>query len=122
MALLACPRCYRHVGGAAQESVNEAAEAEQVLQRADELKAGRRACGGREVRPLGGDQRLASVRQNENELQAATHVRVPKDLQRLSLKRMMRTGDGHSLREVLTVGSVWWFPSTNSSTTGWFGL
>jgi hypothetical protein len=25
---------------------------------------------------------------------------------------MMRAGDGHSLREVLTVGSVWWFPST----------
>src|ERR1019366_3693084 len=38
-------------------------------------------------------------------------VRVPEDLQRLSLKRVMRAGDGHSLREVLTVGSVWWFTS-----------
>jgi hypothetical protein len=118
MALLACPRCYRHVGGAAQESVNEAAEAEQVLQRADELKAGRRACGGREVRPLGGNQRLASVRQNENELQAATHAGVPKDLQRLSLEGVMRARNGHALRDVLTVGSVWWFPSITWTTNG----
>ena len=97
----------------AQESIHQAAEAKQVLQRADEVKILWRACGDNlEVCPFGGDQRLASVRQNENELQAALHVCVPEDLQRLSLERVMRAGDGHPLREVLTVGSVWWFPST----------
>jgi hypothetical protein len=65
-----------------------------------------------EICPLGGDQRLAPVRQNENELQTAVHPRVPEDLQRLSLERMMRAGDSHTLREVPVVGSVWWLPST----------
>jgi len=39
MALLGCPRCYRHIGGAAQKSIGEAAEAKQVLGRADELRS-----------------------------------------------------------------------------------
>ena len=72
----------------------------------------RRAGGGFEIRPISGDQRLASVWQNENELQAAAHVRVPEYLQRLSLEGMMRAGDGHSLGKVLMMGSVWWFPLT----------
>ena len=77
------------------------------------------------VRPFGGDQRLASVRQNENELQATAHARVPEDLQRLSFEWVMRAGDDHSLREVLTVGSVWWFPlipfHTPNSCSVWLG-
>jgi hypothetical protein len=100
-----------------QERVNEAAEAEQILQRADELKVLRRTGDGFEIRPFGRDERLASVRQNEHELQAAGHASLPQDLQRLSLKRVMRAGDGHSLREVLMVGSVWRFPSIESITT-----
>jgi hypothetical protein len=76
-------------------------------------------CAGRilEVGPVGGDQRLASVRQNENELQAAAHARMPENFQRLSLKWMMWTSDGHSFREVPMMGSVWWFPLTKSITT-----
>jgi hypothetical protein len=112
MALLVCTRSYRQIGAAAQESVNEAAETKQIFQRADELGARWRACRGYEVRPFGGNQRLTSVRQNEHELQAAGHASVPEDFQRLPFERMMRTGNGRSLRELLTVGSVWWFPST----------
>ena len=97
----------------AQESIHQAAEAKQVLQRADEVKILWRACGDNlEVCPFGGDQRLASVRQNENELQAAGHARLPEDLQRLSFEWVMGTGDGHPFREVLMVGSVWWCPLT----------
>jgi hypothetical protein len=117
MALLVCTRCYRQIGAAAQERVNEAAEAKQILQRAGQLGVRCRRCRGFEVRPFGGNQRLTSVRQNEHELQAAGHASVPEDFQRLPFERMMRAGDGRSLRELLTVGSVWWFPSTTSTTT-----
>jgi len=39
MALLGCPRCYRGIGGAAQEGVDEAAEAQQIIGRADEFRS-----------------------------------------------------------------------------------
>ena len=63
-----------------------------------------------DVRPVGGDQRLTAVRQNENELQAVAHTRVPEYLQRLSLKWVARAGNGHPLWKLLMVGSLWWFP------------
>jgi hypothetical protein len=68
-----------------------------------------------EVCPIGGDQRFTSIWQNERELQAPRHAGMPKNLQRLSLKRMMLTGNGHSFRKVLMMGSVWRFPSTKST-------
>jgi len=76
MALLACPRCYWHIGNTAQESIDEAAEMLKVFDRADEqrtLWAGSRL----EVGPLGGDQRLTAVRQYEHELQAGGHPGLP---------------------------------------------
>ena len=112
MALLVCTRCYWHIGSAAQECIDEIAKTQQVIQRADERRILRRARSSLEVRPIGGDQRLASVRQNEDELQAAGHARLAEDLQRLSLEGVMRAGDGHALWKVLTVGSVWCFPWT----------
>ena len=111
MALLACPRYYWQVGGAAQESIDKAAKTQQVIQRADERRILWCAGGSLEVGPIGGDQRLASVRQNENELQAAGHAGLPEDLQRLSLEWVMRTRDGHAFGEVLMMGSVSWCPS-----------
>jgi hypothetical protein len=39
MALLGCPRCYRHIGGVAQEGIHEAAQMQQILERADEFKS-----------------------------------------------------------------------------------
>ncbi|MEO8541718.1 MAG: hypothetical protein ABI577_18405, partial [bacterium] len=64
-----------------------------------------------EIGPLGGDQGLAAVRQDENELQAGRHARLPEDLQRLSLEGMMRTRDGDAFGKVLMMGSVSWCPS-----------
>ena len=118
ITLLVCSRCYSRIGGAAQESIDEAAEAKQVLQRTDDLRALWRVCDSFEVRPFRADQRLTPVRQNENEPQATAYVGVPEDLQRLPFERMMRAGDGHPLREVLTVGSVWWLPSITSVMSG----
>jgi ribosome-binding protein aMBF1 (putative translation factor) len=43
MALLVCPRCYWHIGAAAQESIDEAAKTEQVIERADQRRSQWRA-------------------------------------------------------------------------------
>jgi hypothetical protein len=106
MALLACSRYYWQAGGAAQESIGKSAQTQQVIQRADQLRIPMR--GGRivAVRPLDGDERLASIRQNENELQASRHAYLAEDLQRESFEGVMRTGDGHPLRKVLMMGSL----------------
>ena len=119
MALLACPRSYWQVGGAAQQSIGKIAQTQKVVERADKLSSRWRTGSCFEVRPFGGDQRLAAVRQNEHELQAGRHARLPENFQRLSFKWVMRTGDRHPLGKLLTVGSVSWCPSTRFRTNGW---
>jgi hypothetical protein len=52
MALLVSTRCYRYIGVAAQESIDQATEAEQVFRRAGEGKILRTVGGGVEVRPF----------------------------------------------------------------------
>jgi hypothetical protein len=52
MALLVSIRCYRHIGGAAQKSIDQATETEQVFRRAGEGEILRRVGGGVEVRPF----------------------------------------------------------------------
>jgi hypothetical protein len=77
MALLGCPRCYRPSGSVLQERIDKPTKAQQVIQRADELRILWLAGGRLEVRPIGGNQRFTSVRQNENELRATGHPCVP---------------------------------------------
>ena len=107
------------MSGAAQESIDQTAKPQQIIQRADQRRGLRKAGRSLEVSPIGGDQRLASIRQNENELQAIGHARLPEDLQRLSFEWVMGTGDGHAFGEVLMMGSVSWFPSIISTEVGW---
>ena len=106
MALLDCPRYYGQLGRPAQQSIDEAAKTQQVIPRADEHRSLRRAGGGLKVCPVGGDQRLAAVGQDEHELPAVGHADLPQDLQRLSMERMMRTRDSDTFGEVLMMGSV----------------
>jgi hypothetical protein len=68
MALLACPRCYRHIGSTALESIDQTANTQQVIKRADERKRLWRAVGGLVVRPVGGNQGLTAVWEDEHEL------------------------------------------------------
>jgi hypothetical protein len=110
MALLVCPRYFPGIDGAAEESIDEAAEVKQIVRCANKLRTMGRDRVGLEVRPFGGNQRLASVRQNQNELQSVLPMRMAQDFQRLSFERVVWTGDGHPLGEVLRVGSVSWFP------------
>jgi hypothetical protein len=110
MALLACPGYYRQVGSALEEGIRQAAKTQQVIQRANKLRLLWRAGNSFDVCPIGGDQRLTSVRQYGQELQATGHACLPEHFKRLPLEWVVRTGDSHSLRKVLMVGSVWWFP------------
>jgi hypothetical protein len=118
MALLACSRYYWQVSGATQQSIDQTAKPQQIIQRADQRRGLRKGGRSFEISPVGGDQRLAAIRQNENQLQAIGHARLPEDLQRLSFERVMRTRDGHAFGEVLVMGSVSWFPSTTCRTNG----
>lgn len=106
------------MGAAAQKSIDYLTQAQEVLERADELRNLYRRCAGGIliISPVSGNQRLTAVRQNEHELQAGRHARLAKDLQRLSLERVMRTRDGHAFGEVLTMGSVSWCPWRREST------
>ena len=94
-----------------QKSICQRAQLKQVFPRADEV-AILSGSGRGEICPVCRHQRLTSVRQNENELQAVVHTRVPEDLQRLSFKWVMRTRDRYPLRVVPGMGSLWWFPLT----------
>jgi hypothetical protein len=116
MALLGCPRYYWRFDGAAQESIDEVAKTQQVIQRADQHRSLGRARRSLKICPIGGNQGLAAVWQNENELQAAAHAGLPEDLQRLSVEGMVRTRDGDAFGKVLMMGSVSWCPSTTSIT------
>jgi hypothetical protein len=117
MALLARSRSYWQASEAAQESIGQVAQPQEILERTDELRTLRCAGGILKVGPVRGDQRLTAVRQNEHELQAVWHAGLPKNLQRLSFEWVMRTRDEDAFREVLMVGSVSWCPSIESITT-----
>ena len=102
-----------------QESVGEIAKAQEALERADELRNFGGIGGFLKIGPISGDHGFAAVGQNENELQAVRHARLPKDFQTLSFKRVMWTRDSHAFGEVLRMGSVSCGPSTRSSMIGW---
>jgi hypothetical protein len=88
-----------------------------VLLGAQQFHGWRRRCRSDEVRPFSGNEGLTSIRQDQYELQAGGHARLAKDLQRLSMERMMRASDGDAFGKVLMMGSVWWCSSIGSRMT-----
>ena len=91
---------------------------QEVIRRAHQLRTLRPAVISLDVCPVSGDQRLTAVWQNEHELQAATHTGMPENLERLSFKWVMGTGDRNAIWKVLMVGSVWWCSSIKSNMRG----
>jgi hypothetical protein len=116
MALLACSRSYWQASGAAQESIGNVAESQEVPERADQSRKPGYVCGFLKIGPVRGDPRLTAVRQKEHELQTGGHADLAEDLQRLPFEGMMRTRDLHAFRNVLMMGSVSYAPSTRSRT------
>jgi hypothetical protein len=98
-------------GEAALESVYDSATAEQVLHRS-EVSVVRLMWPviRLEVGPFGRNHRPASVRKDQNQLEASLTMRVTENGERLTLKWMLWTVDC----DVLEMGSVWMVPSITS--------
>jgi len=94
-----------------EESICEGNQTKQVLGRGCRHCAIASGWCGHKIRPRCGDHGLASIRQDQHELQPAVPVSALHDLKRFAFERMMRTGDRHTIRIVPDVGSVWLFPS-----------
>jgi hypothetical protein len=97
---------------AAKESIHDGAGVKQVFERAEGCH---RRCGeglGRrgQIGPIGGDQRFTAIRQNQNQMQSAMPMDVPKNSERLAFERMAGTDNGDSLEEVVMMGSVSYVP------------
>ena len=101
-----------------EESVYHGAGVKQVFERAEgrrrECREG--LCRRGQIGPIGRNQRLTAVRQDEHEQPSTFAVQRPQKGERLAFERMARTDDGDLFREVLMMGSVSWFPSIAFST------
>lgn len=62
---------------------------QQVRQGTDEMRNLRYAGGILKISPVGGNQRLTTIRQKEHELQTGWHLHLSKDFQNLSFERVM---------------------------------
>jgi hypothetical protein len=110
MALLTSTRCYRRDSGAApQESINDGPKTQQVFEGTNEWWTLWKIVRGFEIRPSRWNQRFASIGQDQHKPQLALPIGMPQNLQRLTFKRMMWTNDIDVTRELVEVGSVWWF-------------
>ena len=69
-----------------------------------------------QIRPRGGNQGLAAVGEDEEELEDAGAMKPAQDIEGLSLEGMALSDDGNPGREVPEVGSVSCISSTGSIT------
>jgi len=99
---------------AAKESIHDGAGVKQVFERAEGCRRRCRGGLGRggQIGPIGGDQRFTAIRQDQNEMQSAMTMDIPKNSERLAFERMAGTDNGDSRGEVVMMGSVSYVPST----------
>ena len=104
-----------------EESVDDDASAQQVLDRAERCFAvGPGLVGGaREIGPVGGDERSTSVRQNQKQVGATVTMSAVKDLQAPTLEGMPRAHDRDRPWKLFGMGSLSYGPSTRSARIGW---
>lgn len=69
------------------------------------------------VGPIGGSQRSAAIWQDQNKPEAAITMRMAKNGEAFTLKRVMLAGNRYLCRKVMRMGSVWWFPLIESTMT-----
>src|SRR5215831_18533961 len=98
---------------AAEESIYHGSCMKQVWERAE--------CGCRcrgelrrhgQICPIGRDQRLTAIGQDQNEMQSTLAMRPLHNVQGSALERMASTDNGDLLGKVLMMGSVSWLPLT----------
>ena len=97
---------------AAAESVYHGAGVKQVFEGAEGRRRRCRVMWGRrgQIGPIGGDQRFAAVRQDQNEKQSAVAMDRPQNRERLTFERMAGADNCDSLGKVLVMGSVSYVP------------
>jgi hypothetical protein len=91
------------MAGSVKESIDQVADAKQVVERGECCFGGNRCS---EVGPIGGNERLAAVRKNQREIEPSVAMEVSEQFQGLSFKRMPRSSDGDAFGKVVRVGSV----------------
>ncbi len=108
---------------AAKESIHDGAGVKQVFERAEGCRRRCREGLGRgdQIGPIGGDQGFTAIRQDQNELQSAMPMDIPKNSERLAFERMAGTDNGDSFGEVLMMGSVSYVPSIQFRTPSFSG-
>ena len=75
-------------------------------------------CRRGQIGPIGRDQRLTAIGQDQNEMQSTFAMRRLHNVQGSALERVASTDNGDLLRKVLMMGSVSWLPSTICRTNG----
>jgi len=99
---------------AAEESIYHGPCMKQVFERAECCCCRCRGalCGQGQIGPIGRDQRLTAIGQDQNEMQSTLTMHPLHNVQGSAIERMASPDNGDLLRKVLMMGSVWWLPST----------
>src|SRR5215831_20185924 len=109
---------------AAEESIYHGPCMKQVLERA-ECCCGRgrgELCRQYQIGPIGRDQRLTAIGQDQNKMQSTLTMRPLHNVQGSALERMASTDNGDLLGKVLMMGSVSWLPLTPFHTANFYSV
>ena len=79
-------------------------------------------CRQGQIGPIGRDQRLSAIGQDQNEMQSTLTVRPLHNVQGSALERMASTDNGDLLGKVLMMGSVSWLPLTLFHTVNFYSV
>jgi len=105
---------------AVEESIDDRSCVKQILKRAEggRRRCCERVCGRDEIGPIGRNQRLTAIRQDQNKQEPTFPMQSPEHVERLAFEGMTSTDDDDLLGEVLMMGSVSWVLSTTSTISG----
>ena len=78
-------------------------------------------CREGQIGPIGRDQRLTAIGQDQKEMQSTLAMRPVHNVQGSAIERMASPDNGDLLRKVLLMGSVSWLPSTTLTTNFCYG-
>ena len=120
---MAALHVWRRLGMSAQESVDDLAKLEQITELAerrcvDDIVIAERCVGIAPVGPRGGNERSATVRQDDEHEQHAASLDAADHRQRLALERMALADDGYLIRDIAEMGSLSCLPSILSASNG----
>src|SRR5215831_17927733 len=108
---------------AAEESIYHGSCMKQVLERAECCCRCRgELCRQSQICPIGRDQRLTAIGQDQNEMQSTLTMGPLHNVQGSAIERMASPDNGDLLRKVLMMGSVSWLPSTTFHTANFYSV